>query len=171
MRTWGVNRLQVSPDGQRLFVGTQGGEARVYDTRDWTFTPLPGVFAKTARSVDFSPDGTRLAVADGQEPAQLLNLRDPALSRTLPRPTEPCDVTVWHRRCATGPVTLNFSADGQTLLVGHMNGLAVLYDLRTGHPRAQLTGTAPGQTLLSPDGRTVLSGGIWNTPLRALDVP
>ncbi|GGM55460.1 hypothetical protein GCM10008956_34170 [Deinococcus arenae] len=170
-RTWGVNRLRVSPDGQGLFVGTQGGDSRVYDTRDWSFTTLPDVFAKTVHSVAFSPDGTRLAVADGVEPARLLNLRDPAQSRTLPRPTAPCEVTVWGGRCATGPVTLNFSADGQTLLIAHMNGLAVLYDIRTGRPRAQVSGTDPGQTLLSPDGRTVLSGGIWSPPLRALDVP
>ncbi|GGR54265.1 hypothetical protein GCM10008959_14900 [Deinococcus seoulensis] len=170
-RTWGVNRLRVSPDGQRLFVGTQGGDSRVYDTREWSFTALPDVFAKTVHSVAFSPDGTQLAVADGVDPARLLNLRDPAQSRTLPRPTAPCDVTVWRGRCATGPVTLNFSADGQTLLIAHMNGLAVLYDVQTGRPRTQVSGTEPGQTLLSPDGRTVLSGGIWHPPLRALNVP
>ncbi|MBZ9713958.1 WD40 repeat domain-containing protein [Deinococcus multiflagellatus] len=169
-KSWGVERLLPSPDGTRLFVGTRG-HFTVYDARTWVAQPLPEAFAKTPHSLAFTPDSRALYVADGHDPVRRYDLTQPGRVTTLPRPTGSCDVPFWQGRCAAGPVTLSLSADGRTLLVGHFNGLAVVYDAATGQERGRQAGTTPFFTTMTPDGRTLLSGGVMDIPLQARALP
>ncbi|PTA67746.1 WD40 repeat domain-containing protein [Deinococcus arcticus] len=168
--SWGAERLRPSLDGTRLFVGTRS-HATVYDTRTWAAQALPGAFAKTARSLAFTPDSRALYVADGHDPVRRYALTTPGRVTTLPRPTAPCDMPFWQGRCAAGPVTLSLSAGGRTLLVGYFSGLAVVYGAATGREQGRQAGTLPFFTAMTPDGQTLLSGGVGGTPLQARPLP
>jgi WD40 repeat protein len=72
----------------------------------------------------------------------------------------------------TGHVTsIGFSADGRTVAAGADDGVARLWDVQAGHPRAILAGhTGPLTSIaFSPDGRTIATASrdgtvrVWET--------
>src|SRR5262249_48788834 len=71
-------------------------------------------------------------------------------------------------------VVLEYAADGKTLLGGFQNGVACLWDAKTGKERARFKHEAPGpfnfMTAISPDGRHVVTAEHGANLLRFWDV-
>jgi WD40 repeat protein len=85
-------------------MGDYGGRMEVFDIR--TRRPIPGRFGagKSVNDLEFSPDGSLLAVATGDGLVQLWDVRSATLTHEL-------RTALW----ATG---VEFTADGQTLITG-----------------------------------------------------
>ena len=129
--------VAVKPDGRTVVAGDNGGRVLAFDTagrrlRASYRTGLP------VRTLRFSPDGTRLAIASGHNAAGALDLVDAA---TLHR--------IAHRRLPAGPEfhTLAFSPDSRVLLTANARwggrGMLSSWDSRTGRalrPPTPITG-------------------------------
>ena len=68
------NSAAFSPDGKLFAVATHLGYARVWETATWKQVATLGGFLNGTHSVNFSPDGKRLAIAsDGKEAVKLFD--------------------------------------------------------------------------------------------------
>jgi WD40 repeat protein len=142
--------VAVAPDGRTVVVGDNQGSVVAYDTAGWrqlrsyqTGWPV--------RTLRFSPDGTRLAIASGHEILGVLDLVDVARFRRIAR-----------RELGPGPRpfhALAFSPDSRVLAAGYARwneeesreerGAIARLDARTGRPlgRPQPV-TGPGEEFL-----------------------
>lgn len=108
----------------------------------------------TCMAAALSPDGSRLALADGND----VTVSDPASGRVL----------VGH----IGPVTaIAFSPDGARIATASQDGSAKLWDAATGRELHTLTGHASwvSAVAFAPDGRMLVTGGYDKT-VRVWDV-
>ena len=153
----GYTTTEVSPDGSRLAIGGVEKTLTVYDLATGE-TVLSCTHTGMARSLAFSPDGTRLAAA----------IMEPQ--------TAPGRVQVWDARTGAGLLKIDnktsmmatgYSPDGAMILSGEwdMNrnstnpGSGVTFwDAQSGKEisRIPLPGNLISETVLSPDGKCVL---------------
>jgi WD40 repeat protein/uncharacterized caspase-like protein len=148
-----VLAMKMSPDGQRLAVGLDGGGLRVFDLKSQTVALEDPDFPGKITSLDFDPSG-RLAVAADDN---TIRLYDGALHRLPP-------MTL---RAGARAYGIAFAPDGARLAAGDRTQPVVhLFDMRTGRFERDLDGT-PGKTgsfnvvAFSADGGTVFGAGSY----------
>jgi WD40 repeat protein len=115
--------------------------------------PTGGSAGKTLAT---SPDGQRLAVFDGLQPAVLWDVSNPA------RPARLAELAD-----AAGIVTVAFSPDGHTVATGNRDKHTTLWDVPSGQAPVALS-TLPSAPSLafSPDGKIAVTNGataaVWD---------
>ncbi len=145
--------MKMSPAGDRLAVGLDGGGLRVYDLKSQTVALEDPDFPGPVTGLDFDPAG-RLAVAAGDN---AIRLYDSALHRLPPLTA----------RAGSRAYGIAFSADGARLAAGDRGKPVVhLFDMKTAKFERDLEG-APGKTgsfnavAFSTDGAAVFGGGSY----------
>ena len=116
-----ITTLAFSPDGSRLLVCDEEGEARIWDPV--RFEPLgrPMRHEGAIHVAVFSPDGARLATGSYDKTARIWDAQTQApLSDPLPH-----RAFVW---------SLQFRPDGERLLTGAFDGFARVWNGRDGRP-------------------------------------
>jgi WD40 repeat protein len=127
-----------------------GESAKVWDSHTWELVwDLPGTEQRDgpwSNPMAFSPDGTKLAVRHGQV-IQIWSFARRVLLQEL-------------NRVDVGCSAIQFSPDSERLLAGYDDSRfgVVVWDLVTGQPQ-QTFGARIRSLDVSPDGRTVLTGG------------
>jgi WD40 repeat protein/DNA-binding SARP family transcriptional activator len=157
----GISALGISGDGSLLAVGDADGTVWIFDLR--TRRRIPGDFQARDQinDLDFSPDGSLLAIATSGygDGARIWDVQAARERLRLP-PSGPPDVPIEMR-------TAEFSADGKTLLTlsedtskGAGSGVAYLtrWGVRSGRP-------LQGPVLISSHGGDVLVGSRDDTEL------
>jgi WD40 repeat protein len=149
--------LRYSPDGKVLVAGSNDGTVQLWETPNYLSLGLARAGNCTLSSVAFLPEKKVLVLGFS---AQALRVFEAPSGRIL-SPLE------GH----TGPIrTLQFSRNGKKILSGGADGVWV-WDAATGKserralfpdPPDSVRGAAPRHYLLSPDGRTVLTGVPFN---------
>jgi WD40 repeat protein len=141
--------LLISPDGRRVFSGSQEGKGILADTQ--TVQANPRLFNQGSALVSprgFSPDG-RQVLTTSQEPS--LSVWDTATARLVlpPLPT------------GGSLRDVAYSADGRRLLTSTVNGKVRIWDASTGQPLTALLQDSrfSRSAIFSPDGRRVLAIG------------
>ncbi|MGH2682893.1 MAG: BTAD domain-containing putative transcriptional regulator [Actinomycetota bacterium] len=139
--------VHFHPDGVRLAVGD--GVARVWDVRSGD--ELLAVGSEVV-DVRFSPDGTRLATADGDGMVRVWDARTGALRLMLSGHTSSVEA-------------VDFSPDGSVLASGSLDGTVRVWDAATGRELLVLSGQggAVEHVTFSPDGRLVAGAGTSGT--------
>ena len=107
--------------------------------------------------IQYSPDGTQLAVASGIG----IWLYNAQTGKEL-------DLLTGH---TAGVLSVSFSPDGHTLASGSYDETVRLWDVGTGNPLRTLTGHTSyvASVSFSPDGRTLASGS-WDDTIRLWEV-
>jgi RNA polymerase sigma factor (sigma-70 family) len=170
-RECGIRCLAISPDGKTLATCGDAPDPslRLWDVR--TGKELAHFDNLGAGRLAFSPDGARLALANGPEQdvkvVDVKNGREIA-SFAIPR-GQLSYVTV---------LALSFSPDGRTLIGGCENGTVFLWEARADAQPVFLTDfkVPVFSVALSPDGKTLVAGGsaaettvkLWDVPTRKL---
>lgn len=203
-----VRALAFSPDDSMLASGDSKGRIRLWNPdsgellREWSGHSLPvsqllfGADGRTLRSI--SEDGySRLwEVATGQEAAEAIPLASSqgmAVSQAGDELASKRETTITVQSLAGGlalPVTMlghsglisdmEFSPDGRLLATTSFDGLAIVWDVRTGQPAYPALEGHEGRVLsaaFSPDGALLATAGtdgrirLWDaatgTPLAA----
>jgi WD40 repeat protein len=145
--------LAVSPDGTRLAAGDRGGAVYVWDAASRHRQIKVNVSGDGLESIDFSPDGRRLAVVtarradDGQSNISIIDLNsDHPIAAALPGP----DVA-----------GAAFAADGATLVAFTVDGRLAYLDARTGRVLRTAAGSpGPGLAIKLAPGRRFAGAGM-----------
>lgn len=142
-----ITTYALSPDGQRLAVGSKTGDVRIYDPRAANLanplTTLPTVSSAAITSLAFSPDGQTLAAGLFNATAVVYRLADPGAPpqvRTL-------------AGSDGGATSVAFGAGGHRLVLINDQGLWLADP--TAIPQATQIGAAfhVSASAVSPDGR------------------
>ena len=148
-----VLTMKISPAGDRLAVGLDGGGLRVYDLKSQSMALEDADYPGRVTSLDFDTSG-RLAVAADDN---IIRVYDGALHRLAPMTLRP----------GARAYGIAFSADGKLLAAGDRTRPVVhLFDMRTMRFERDLDG-APGRggsfnvVAFSPDGGSVFGGGSY----------
>jgi WD40 repeat protein len=156
-----IQALSFSPDGRLLATVSIVGVVRVWDVRRHTAAAPPMHLKEFALGLDFSPDGSQLAIATGLEALGITGERKGGI-----------DVRDWRtgRRIALLAMEnvreATFSPDGSRLVGGQLDGKAIVWsteDWQTvGSPLAGHSGFVL-KAAFSPDGRTLATSGADGT--------
>ncbi|MGA5566630.1 eIF2A-related protein [Streptomyces platensis] len=155
--TNGVRSVAVSADGRTVAAAT-GAAVRLWDARSGhRVTDLVGHSAYVV-AVAFSRDGRTLASAGGDSTIRLWDVPERRTTAVLRGHTKPVD-------------SLAFTSDGRTLASGSVDRTVRIWDVGARRTSATLTGTRTTALAISPDGRTVATGGagqvrIWDVKAR-----
>jgi uncharacterized caspase-like protein len=148
-----VLTMKMSPAGDRLAVGLDGGGLRVYDLKTQSVALEDPDYPSRITSLDFDSAG-RLAVAADDN---TIRIYDGALHRLAPMTLRP----------GARAYGIAFSPDGKLLAAGDRTRPAVhLFDMRTMRFERDLDG-APGKSgsfnvvAFSSDGGSVFAGGSY----------
>ena len=156
--TGAVYSVAFSPDGVTLAAGGSSGNVVFWNVASHARSPAPLTGVKAINSIAFSPDGAALAA--GVSGATVL--------WNLARPREPKRRLVGHEG---GVYTVAFSPNGKLLASGAADRTVMLWNYPLGEvfgaPLVQTRAAAlplsragsASLVALSPDGRTVASGG------------
>lgn len=192
-----VGSVQFSSDGQRALTASTDGTARIWDAATGRLVAPPLLHNGPVVSAEFSADGARVVTASSDRSAQLWDARtgqrlaepvrmsaplkaahfSPAGDRVV---TAAARAVRWwgEPRIAALPLrlrdgvftsTAGFSPYGSRLAVGGADGIAQVYDTRTGEAVGQpmVHQALVNQVRFSPDGKWVLtasqdrSARIW----------
>ncbi|MGA2501645.1 MAG: hypothetical protein ABSH20_28215, partial [Tepidisphaeraceae bacterium] len=151
--------LALSPDGSLLAASEKGGSIRVVDWKSGqilTNLSLPPTRSEGAPIVTFSPDGSRLAIAEGWSGhARLLDVQNKTLL-DLPTPSG-ATVTALAFGPALGPAA-DLLAGGHSYYA-NSNHTISLWDARSGKLHAQLANCAQDVSALffTSDGRQLVA--------------
>ena len=113
------------PDGGALAAVEILGPVRVWDTGTWGVTEYTPANGKTVSAVSWSPDGTRLAVAEGDA----VVIWEPGTGRVVER-----------MATANTPLVCEFSPDGRLIAVAGRGRSLELFDAVAGLPRFAFVG-------------------------------
>ncbi len=159
-----VTAVAFAPDGRTLVSGSQDGSIRCWDGATshlrWLIPPPVDRPALTVFCLRFSADRKVLASTSRLDPC--VRLRDPATGQ--------------ESACLCGPaesmISMDFAADGASLVTGDSRGDLTLWDLESRSPRHSWKGHgdwvhavaffADGQTLASAGDQTVK---LWEMPM------
>jgi WD40 repeat protein len=176
----GIRSALFSPDGKTMAtihgVSSVGAiivvedEVKLWDVATWRVRRTLGrdgedLYLKEARSIAFSPDSRRLAVAnstDGAEGDVVICDLGTGRTRTIAYAIE------------GGVQAIAFVSHGRGIAAAGSAGLVNLFDVNTGQPIAVFEHKNPVWSLaVSPDGQTLASGGadpvvkLWRVPQRS----
>lgn len=148
-----VLTMKMSPAGDRLAVGLDGGGLRVFDLKTQTVALEDPDYPGKITALDFDPSGRLAVAADDNK----IRLYDGALHRLPP-------MTM---RAGARAYGLAFSPDGSRLVAGDRTRPVVhLFDMRAARFERDLEG-APGKTgsfnvvAFAADGTTVFGAGSY----------
>ncbi len=150
--------VAFSPDGQRLAVGTNTGDIRVWRVADAVQLLTCEGHTDYVRSIAFSPDGNLIASASSDQTVRLWDAHTGHCLNILRGHT--------HRaRCVI------FSLDGQRLYTCSVDRTIRVWETRTGECLQVWTGHERGvyTIALNPDGTRLVSGST-DTTLRLWDI-
>jgi RNA polymerase sigma factor (sigma-70 family) len=158
-----MSQVQFSPDGKFL-VSAEVGTVRLWSmaTKKEVRRFDTGEVNRVVYAAVFSPDGKRLATAEG--PARTLKLWEVSTGKEIRT------IKAAHTEYA---VAVAWSPDGTVLASSGGEGLVKLWDVKTGKALAILTGpvTGKGHSLaFSPDGGLLASVGSKENALRLWEV-
>jgi WD40 repeat protein len=153
-----VAAIAFSPDGQRLFAGTDMGEIRAWRVADGVQLFACEGHTDYVRAIALSPDGRRMASASSDQTVRIWDAQSGACLKVLRGHTQ-------RARCVV------FSRDGLRLFSSSVDATIRVWDTRTGDCLNVLSGHERGiYTLaLSPDGARLISGStdcsvqVWDT--------
>jgi len=149
----GIWSVAFSPDSKRIVTGSHDKSAKVWDAETGQrLLVLP--HADGVSAVAFSPDGLRLLTAIGGWGVS---------------PDKPSDVKVWDAVTGKAILTVShprfvwsaaFSPDGKRILTGTSDGIARLWDARTGEELIVLKGHSGivHAVAFSPSGKFIATG-------------
>lgn len=152
-----VFSLALSPNGQRLAVGT-GGQSpttKIFDiaTRN-ELLDLPCARRGAAFSVAFHPDGKRIAIADYDLAVTIRDLSDGSEIASLPGDPE--------RKIYRQAKRLAYSPDGKLLAVGYSTGDIFVWDV---DKKKAITKFSHGNEItavaISSDQKSIATGTAW----------
>jgi WD40 repeat protein len=124
--TAAVTSLAISPNGQRLVVGTTDSTARLWDLtlKEPKEIGILGGHEKTVYSVAFAPDGKTVATASGDQTVRLWDVtKEPPMHRS---------VLKGHTKEVAA---VAFSPDGRLLVSGGYDGIIRIWSLAGNKPR------------------------------------
>jgi WD40 repeat protein len=151
----GVNSVTFSPDGKMLASCGWDGFLRFWDTKTGLLlkeieVPVRSAYSgKILDSVEFSPDGTKVAVVQTWNSVTLLEVKSGRLLQCWPK------VEDWVR-------SLAFSPDGTKLAgISDKNGTVWLWDVNTGKQKSVTSGKGEWncEMAYSPDGSVLAVNG------------
>jgi eukaryotic-like serine/threonine-protein kinase len=153
-----VNDVAVSPDGQRLAVGTESGQVDVYDIKTWTPEQSFVLSDASPGGLAWSPDGRLLAVASDDGNLRVWEVYSGRLVQTIPAHVDAAHDVV-------------FAPDGQSLYSCGVDMLAKEWNLITWSLEQQFEGhqRAVVSIALSADGRHLATASsdstyaVWDT--------
>lgn len=123
----------LSPDGRRLYVGSEGNVVHVWDTRTMRLpgtleghTTLSGRRAAGVWGIDVSPDGSEIATAGQDGTVRFWDAQSLAPRDVL----DAHDSVTWDVR---------YSGDGEHLVTASWDETAVIWDRQTLTPQATIT--------------------------------
>jgi WD40 repeat protein len=160
--------LTFLPDGKTLVVGDNNHvEFWDLDRGDWKRSPWTAEGRNPFGLMALSPDGSKAAVPDYQEPKKQgmrIGMRSIAI----------CDLNTGKRVQTDvdhAAVSLAFSPDGKRLAVGGLHFDVLLFDAQTAKPLHRLQGhtNRVSATAWSADGMQLASGG-WDNTVRLWNV-
>jgi WD40 repeat protein len=157
--------LAVSPDGQFLAVGEEGGDVsllRLPAGRVVDRVTAGGLFVE---DVEFSPDGKRLAVGSSNGEVRVWDVTRLGLGRLLTLTGHAHEVK-----------SVSFSGDGARLVTAGDDGVVKVWDISASGGREILVGPGPefitrGGLDFSPDGRTLAASAGPEGYVRAWRMP
>ncbi len=150
----GINAVDFSPNGALIAEGRTNGSAsnlKVYRVSDGILVLGLGGHSNATRSLQFSPDGSRLASGGDDKTAKIWRTSDGVLVRTLAQGGRVRSVA--------------FSPDGQTLAVGDQLGAVKVWRTSDGALVRTLAGFAGNvsQVTYSPDGSLLAAASLDGT--------
>jgi len=141
-RPYSALSIAASPDGSKFAACNFYGEVTLFDLNDpGRYVTLKGPAARS-RGVAFSPDGTYLAAASGDQTIRVWNAGD-AWERTNVSPR-----TLWGH--GSGARCVAFSPDGRHLASGDKDGVVLLWDLKARLPATLITNVPVSYTNAPP---------------------
>jgi len=156
-----VRATAYSPDGQSILTGSEDGTARLWDPQTGECRAeyrQPGKLARELDCVTFSPDGRRFAAA-GQFTSAICWRVDTPDKPEFQLPSAGLE-----------PGSVCFSPDGSHLVTGVANGVARIWDSRTGAHVGDLRGHTERvySIAFTPDGNRIVTGS-WDNTVRVWD--